>query len=193
MLARVAAGSGTTSVASLPAASLPGQEDVGAGVEVLLPGLLRVGRATSPLNVGVGPGRDLAQPGPLVARRGLGQAARAQGAGRSRRCRACGWPGCGTPAQPTSVSIFLTSSTSSLLACGQDDLDPVQPIWRIGDFLDALGIGALLQRRDQLVHVEARGQVLGVDLVDEDRPAREVDPQLELLLGRPHGDRARPA
>ena len=59
------------------------------------------------------------------------------------------------------------------------------------DFLDPFRIGALLERRDQLVHVEAGRQVLLDHLVDQDRPSREVDPQLQLLRGRPHA--ARPA
>ena len=56
---------------------------------------------------------------------------------------------------PTSVSFRLTSSTSSRLDFGQDDLQPVAADLADRDFADALGVDAVLERRDQLVHVES--------------------------------------
>ena len=69
---------------------------VGSGVEALLPLLLRVGDGVAG-EVGVGAGGDLAQTGPLIARRGL-SCHLGPGPVRPPRRHACDWPGSGTRA-----------------------------------------------------------------------------------------------
>ena len=71
---------------------------------------------------------------------------------------------------------------------GQDDLEAVAADLADRDFAHPLRVDPMLERGDQLVHVEVGREVALGDLVDQDRPAREVDPQLELLRGGPEGE-----
>ena len=55
------------------------------------------------------------------------------------------------------MSIFLTSSTSSLLACGKMISIRLPPTLRIGISLTPSGSARFFRRRDQVFHVDSCG------------------------------------
>ena len=93
--------------------------------------------------------------------------------------------------EPTSVSIFLTSSTSSSLASGRMISMRLLPILRIGVSLTPCGSARCFNAEISSSMLKLAAEVLPCDLVDEDRPTREVDPQLQLLVGGDHGEQAK--
>ena len=166
--------------------ALAGQLDPTPRVDVFLPVLREVGhRRVGEFRIHAV--RRLAEPSPEVALGGVGQPV---GAKRSiddgRVVLAVGEDAKLQRADVGEVPLDLLDLLGARF--GENDLDPVAGDLADRDFADARRVHSMLQRRDQLVHAEVR--VFLHHLVDEDRAARQVNPQLELLARRVEGDQA---
>ena len=128
---------------------------------------------------------------PLVARRGLRAARSGRAPGRWPLASCLRLARMRNSSAPTSVSFRLTSSTSSASALGRMISSRLLPILRIGMSLTPSGSIRCFSAEISSSMLKLDVQVLLDDLVDEDRPAGEVDAQLQLLRWRPHREQAR--
>ncbi len=168
----------------IPIDILPGQNNVRSRVQVFLPLLPQV-RDRISIEPRVSPGRYFADPRPFILGRRPGEPVLPK-----RLVNRAAIPlvvGEYPELERAHVRQHLLDVFNFLVArLRQYDLDPVPPHVPNRYLLHPFRIGSLLQRRNELFHVHASISVVADHFIDQDRSSREVDSQLQTLLGRPH-------